>query len=257
MSLYSRPMASQWPLSSAALVLPPELATNVGQIEILSQGAGKNAQDGPITAGRLALAQPTPRPGAEFWSRPGTRPKLELALATAPAQGRQGGAVHPDPIPPWAWAAARPALKGRKSRSRTSASLRMTFKVSARCDMGRCPKTSPETRNLAPYAARRVFGFPQHEDLAVHTRVEHLAKAVGRKSGHEIDELLADVDAFDGDAVFAGPFGHALGRAEKRADKMQAEHSVPGPLHQLGGEDAVQTTGKKRQGVIRVHAPGS
>ena len=70
---------------------------------------------------------------------------------------------------------------------------------------------------------------------------------MGGEGGHEVDEFLADVDDFHGDAVFALPEVLFLGLAEKGADEVQAQDPVPVALQEHGGQDAVQASGKEGQ----------
>jgi len=108
-------------------------------------------------------------------------------------------------------------------------------------------------QTLRAHGLHILAGLAQQQNLAVHTRVEHLAEAVRRPGPQQGRKGLAHVLDRNIQTVFLPPVRHGCGTAEKRRREVQATHGQTLTFQQLGGKQTVQPAGKQRDNLRIFH----
>ncbi|KAF5038084.1 hypothetical protein DSECCO2_557940 [anaerobic digester metagenome] len=89
-----------------------------------------------------------------------------------------------------------------------------------------------------------------HDDLAVHAGVQHLAEPMGRAFAQQRGKVLAQVHGGNVEAVDGLPVLHLAGLAEKGRDEVQALDRKPLLLDDLHRQNRIKTAGQQGHGGI-------
>ena len=118
---------------------------------------------------------------------------------------------------------------------------------------GALPQHFAGHEKLRAVFGHAFFGEAHHENLAVHAGIHGAAEAVFRAAAEHVHKRRGSVDGVDVESVDLLPVFHAAGMAEKGRVEVQA---LDGPAlfhEQPGGENTVQSPGKKSYAVIIFH----